>query len=203
MKPIHPLEEVKGWLKKQILIAALILLITALLTMGSWAYLFDSDAIVNTFRAGTVDIEIDENYTPAVDWQGGKYTKELRVKTLGTKCVYVRVSLTPLWGHLSNGDFVAEPSLPVDNVTLTWNQTDWVYQDGWYYYKHILCPDDVETSLLLQKVALKKSITGKEYRGKVLHIVADAEAVQASYGAYKQAWGLENLPAGVEVWSAP
>ncbi|NMD43669.1 MAG: hypothetical protein GYA86_10255 [Firmicutes bacterium] len=195
-------------MKRTVLIGLLVLTLIALLTAGTWAWFTARDEAVNTFTAGTVEVEIVENYTPVIDWAPGTVTtKEVKVKSKGSKATYVRVSLTPLWGSEDDGQFVAEPGLPVDNVTLNWNESNWVYVDfpaqggGWYYYKSILAAGG-ETSLLLNSVTLADE-TDDRYQGKVLQIVVNAEAVQASHEAYKDAWGLDALPAGVQVWSAP
>lgn len=188
-------------MKKSALISILVISLVALLAVGTWAWFTaNAEPSTNTFTAGTVEIEINETYTPVTEWNPGQTSnKDLWVKSLGSKQTYVRVSLTPVWGNEDDEGFVAEPGLPVDNVTLNWNQTDWVYSDGWYYYKSILAAG-AKTSLLLQSVTLSSS-TGDEYQGKVLQIVASAEAVQASHEAYQDAWGLTSLPAGVQEWT--
>lgn len=195
-------------MKRTVLIGLLVLTLIALLTAGTWAWFTARDEATNTFTAGTVEVEIVENYTPVIDWAPGAETaKEVSVKSSGSKATYVRVSLTPLWGSEVDGQFVAEPGLPVDNVQLDWNDDAWVYValaepgGGWYYYKSILAAGE-ETSLLLNSVTLASG-TDDRYQGKVLQIVVSAEAVQASHEAYKDAWGLDALPAGVEGWSAP
>jgi predicted ribosomally synthesized peptide with SipW-like signal peptide len=198
--PIYLLEEGIGKMKKSVLIGLLVLSLAALLAVGGTMAWFtaEADPVTNQFTAGTVEIEINEVYTEELNWNPGSTTnKEISVKTLGSKCVYVRVSLTPVWGHLVGEVFTPDPSLPINNVVLNWKQDGWVYDDGWYYYKRILCPEDEETSLLLQSVTLEDG-TGNEYQGKFLQIVVNAEAVQASHDAYKSVWGLATLPEGVE-----
>lgn len=196
-------------MKRTVLIGLLVLTLVALLTAGTWAWFTDRDEVTNTFTAGTVEVEIIEEYTPVIDWTPGtKSKKEVSVKNTGSKASYVRVSLTPVWGtEDEDGQFAAEPGLPVDNVQLDWNSSDWVYValgetgGGWYYYKSILAAD-TETALLLSWVTLA-SETDERYQGKVLRIVVNAEAVQASHEAYKDAWGLPSLPSGVQQWEAP
>lgn len=181
--------------KKNVLIGVLVFSLAALLAVGTWAWFTaTADPLTNQFTAGTVKIEINEHgFTDVVNWNPGDTTeKKVSVKSKGSKASYVRVSLTPVW----------EDNLPIDNVILNWNENDWVYSGGWYYYKQILGAGQ-ETPLLLQSVTLDGSGTGDQYQGKALQIVVDAEAVQASHGAYKDAWGLDQLPAGVEEWVAP
>ena len=192
-------------MKKLVPVGILLFSLAALLAAGTWTWFnFKADPAVNSFTADTVEIEINEHgFQDIENWNPGDNTvKQVSVKTLGSKCAYVRVSLTPVWGHMDGEIFVAEPSLPVDNVVFNWNQAGWVYDSGWYYCKDILCPEHEETSLLLESVSLLHA-AGSEYQGKVLRIVVSAEAVQASHEAFKDAWGLTSLPASVEQWVAP
>lgn len=193
-------------MRKNILVGLLVICLVALLAGGTYAWFTAQDDTTNTLTAGTVKIEINEDYDPVIAWQPGDVNtkaKQVSVKSQGNKRTYVRVSLTPVWGHEDDGgNFVAEPSLPVDNVELIFDEDydyNWVYSDGWYYYKHILAAGG-ETPLLLSSVTLDEN-TGPEYEGKVLQIVVSAEAVQASHDAYKDVWGLTALPAGVDPWT--
>ncbi len=194
-------------MKKLALTAIAVLSLAAVLIGGNWAWLVDKTGpLTNRFTAGTVRVEINEHgFTDVSDWSPGVATgKMISAKNRGSKACYVRISLTPIWGSEVEGVFTAEPSLPVDNVQFNFVAgygSNWVYQEGWYYYRSILA-GRAETELLLQSVTLKSPMDA-EYKGKVLRIMVNAEAVQASHEVYKEAWGLQNLPQGVEAWSAP
>ena len=194
-------------MKKWALTALVVLSLAAVLAGGNWAWLVaKAGPLTNRFTAGTVKIEIDEHgFGDISGWSPGTVSqKKISAKNIGTKASYVRISLTPVWGSESGGKFTAEPSLPVDNIKFNFigsYDSHWVYQDGWHYYKSILLKG-AETELLLQSVTLKSPMK-KDYKGKVLRIIVSAEAVQASHDAYKEAWGLLNLPDGVETWTAP
>ncbi|HHT71888.1 MAG TPA: hypothetical protein GX016_10060 [Firmicutes bacterium] len=182
-------------MRKSILIGLLVLSLAGLLVVGGTAAWFGStpESKTNQFTAGTVVIEVEESFTPPTAWQPGQTaTKEVSVKSIGTKGVYVRVALTPVW---------SDPSLPIDNVILNLSNGNWVHHtDGWYYYKFILYQGEV-TELLLASVTLDPATTGEEYQGETLDIVVSAEAVQASHNAYQTVWGLISLPPGVQPWS--
>ena len=177
-------------MRKNLLAGLLLLALTGLLVAGSTMSWFVSSPSpkVNTFTAGTVKIEVQEDFSSPAEWDGSSVGKTVQVKSLGSKRTYVRVALTPVW---------SDPSLPVDNVQLNLADSDWIKVGDWYYYKHILAGGD-ETSVLLASVEL--SSAGPEYDGKTLEIVVSAEAVQASHEAYKTVWGLSGLPGDVESW---
>ncbi len=194
-------------MKKWVLTVIAVLSLAAVLIGGNWAWLVDKTGpLTNRFTAGTVRVEINEHgFTDVSGWSSGVAAeKKISAKSKGSKASYVRISLTPVWGTETGGVFTAEPSLPVDNVQFNFADgydSNWVYQDGWYYYRSILA-GGAETGLLLQSVTLISPM-GEEYKGKVLHIMVNAESVQASHGVYREAWDMENLPQGVEAWIAP
>jgi len=99
----------------------------------------------------------------------------------------------PQWLNEDGTD--VDTNLSVGNVKLNLaNNDDWVYSEGWYYYKHVLDSENQETSSLLNSVKLDEDKTGEEYSGRTLRIKVIAEGVQASHYAYKDVWGIEKLP---------
>lgn len=188
-------------MKKSLLVGMLVFSLAALLVVGgTMAWFTDNAKVTNLFTAGTVEIQVNEyDFEDIVDWNPGDTTdKDVSVISNGSKQTYVRVALTPVW---YDGEEVAD-GVDAENVELIlaegW-EDNWVESEGWYYYKEILDKDD-ETELLLDEVYLKGEDTGNEYQGLTLRIEVEADAVQASNGAFKGAWGLVELPDGVELW---
>lgn len=166
------------------------------------AWFTDEKEAVNTFTAGTVKIEVNEyGFEDIKNWNPGDTTnKDVSVKSTGSKDTYVRVNLAPVWGEIGENGFVPK-DLSIDNVTLNIaNNNKWVKSGEWYYYTEIL--NNEETELLLDSVTLAGQGTSNDYQGMTLRVNVKAEAVQASYEAYKDAWNITSLPAGVEVWSS-
>ncbi len=180
--------------KKLIIMLSSIMLVSLLIVGGTMAWFTDEKTVDNKFTAGTVKIEINEHgFEDITNWNPGDTTdKKVSIKSLGSKKSYIRVALTPEW---------IDTDLPTSNVQLNINTTDWVYENGWYYYKNIV-NENQETELLLNSVTLVGSATGNEYQGKTLKINVKAEAVQASNNAYQTTWGLTALPSGVEAFPA-
>ena len=181
--------------KRSIIIISIVALLALLVVGGTMAWFTSNpEEVENTFKAGTVKIEVNEHgFQDIIDWNpGDTTTKEVSVKSKGSKKTYVRVQLTPVW----------EGNLSIDNVVLNWDEENWVYSDGWFYYKKILA-GGAETEKLLNSVTLKGFETGDKYQGKTLTVTVKAEAVQASNNAYKDVWELDSLPEGVELWQDP
>lgn len=174
-------------MKKRILISLSLIVVFAFVLGATFAF-FTATAppVTNTFKTGTVNVEVNEHGFENVDnWNPGDTTnKDVTIKSKGSKKTYVRVKLTKMWTN----------ELPNDNVELVLaNNNDWVYSDGWYYYKKILNKNE-ETSKLLDAVKLIGSITENEYQGQTLSVNVETEAVQATHDAYKDVWGLTSLP---------
>lgn len=177
--------------KRTTIVGSILVLVVLLIVGGTMAWFTHNEEATNVFAAGTVEIQVNETYNQPIDWKpGAKTQKEVSIESLGSKQSYVRVALIPKWD---------DSSLPINNVELIFADDyadNWIYKDGWHYYKHIL-DGDKETSLLLKKVELKDE-TDDDYQGKTLEIKVKAEAVQASHEAYKEVWGIDNLPWGEE-----
>ena len=181
--------------KRTIIIGSIVVLVVLLVVGGTMAWFTDKGEATNKFTGGTVDIEVIEKFDKPDNWNpGAEAEKKVSIESLGSKQTYVRVALIPQWDD--------DSSLPISNVELILaDNDDWIYKDGWYYYKKILNEDDV-TSLLLEEVRLKDE-TDDDYQGRTLEIKVKAEAVQASHNAYEDVWGAGSLPDEVEKWIAP
>ena len=198
-------------MKKNLLIGLLVFSLVALLVVGgTMAWFTDDKEVTKLFAEQLIELLENEGTGPVVETNvnpGDTYDKLVEVKSLGSKQTYVRVSIEPVWLELNEGEEWAESSLPTDNVELIFAEGEpgdkWTAKtDGWYYYKDILEEDGI-TEPLLAEVHIKGSETGNDYQGARLHIKVEAEAVQASHEAYKDAWTLESLPSGVQPWTEP
>ncbi len=170
-------------MKKKVILFSIVLLII-LLTGTTLAWFSSADSKINTFKTGTVELEILEpGFTDIDDVQLGTYDKNIKIKNTGTGTTYVRVRLIPQW---------SEPSLPISNVQLNLDNDDWLlHTDGYYYFKYYL-KSGQDTSLLLNSVTFTD--LGPEYENKTFTIKVVAEGVQASNGAWRDVWGLTELP---------
>lgn len=191
-------------MRRSLLIGLTVFSIAAiLLAGGTMAWFVSNQEVDNTFTAGTVSIEVNEHgFTDITNWNPGDISnKDVSVKSNGSKKTYVRVSITPQW--LNDEGNAVDNNLSVGNVELIFADNDkWAtfsQFDGYYYYKDIL-EEGEETEFLLDGVRLVGTATGNDYQGRTLRITVKAEGVQASHEAYKDAWGIDTLPAGVSVY---
>ena len=69
--------------------------------------------------------------------------------------------------------------LPVEDCfKLDMNDTDWVFHDGWYYYKNIVAPGET-TPAVFSHVEIVGSKVDNSYIGKTLSLTVKAHAVQS------------------------
>lgn len=193
-------------MRKSVQISLLVLSLAALLIIGGTMAWFTATAepVTNEFTAGTVEIEIIDVYNEVDNWNPGDCTsKEVGLKYTGSKKAYVRVKFDVAWAKEGS-----ESELPITNIRYKRNgdefQTvagmfgeDWVYNEGWYYYKGIVEPDtwgEENPLMLIDHVCLDGEDTGNEYQGATLTINVEAEAVQASNNAYQSVWWMTKLP---------
>lgn len=175
-------------MKAKTLAISTIVLIVVLIAGATMAWFFHSPAaIANEFTMGTVKVIVveefpDGGYSEVIT--GETYTKNVQVKSLGTKNTYVRIRLVPEW---------SDPNLPVSNVQLNMvNNSDWVlHTDGYYYFEYYLKTNQL-TSKLLESVTFAE--LGPEYGDAVFTLKVVAEGVQITHEAWKDVWGLNNLP---------
>lgn len=177
-------------------------LVTLLVVGGTMAWFtHNPDPITNTFTAGTVEIVLHDKtlneHEEEVDFDlengitnvnpGDEYDKIVYVENLGSKKVYVRVELTPLWTLAESKQFPEEfdeDSMQPAELIMP-DLTDWIYHGGYYYYKYILENKDATTGKvttnLITGVKFIGADMGNEYQGATFELEVKAEAVQASY----------------------
>lgn len=174
-------------MKKKIVIISTMLLVVFIIAGGSMAWFLSKPSeAVNQFEMGTVKVKVvEEGFTDISEAVVTTYDKNVQVKSLGSKKTYVRVKLVPEW---------SEPSLPVSNVVLNLSTNgNWTAKqaDGYYYFKYYLTENQI-TSLLLDSVTFTE--LGPEYQGETFTLKVVAEGVQITHEAWKDVWGLTNLP---------
>ena len=136
-------------LKKDPVVIALILLVLAG-TSVTFAYVINNISISNRFKMMTYDIQIDENFENKFG------TKEVtfinKEKDSNTK-VALRVRYNEIWSSENANGVLNVLSNKINNINVVdknWTDAflnDFVYDDGWYYYKKVLNSGDNVTIL--------------------------------------------------------
>ncbi|HZJ84349.1 MAG TPA: TasA family protein [Syntrophomonadaceae bacterium] len=145
----------------------------------------ESDDVINSFQAGTLEIELidefDEEAAQNVN-PGDSYDKEISVRNDGSKRAYVRIELEALFEEMEDAN--------LDLVSFSASSEKWIYHDGFYYYNEVLEPGQ-ETEKLVEEVIFAGAEMGNEYQGAIFKLIARAEAIQVTNGAALDAWGVD------------
>lgn len=161
-------------MKKKVIIGVILLL--AVLGIGSiTAYLMDADFAENKTTVGGNNITIVERFEPpAAIHPGDVIAKNVKVKNLGPSDCYVRVRAV-----FTNSDMEKY-------CTADWNTSDWVYDQGYYYYKKALTKNELTTSLFT-KITVDSDADEQKFGD--LDVLVYAESYQrGSFKDYASAW---------------
>lgn len=169
-------------MKKKWTIAAVLVLVVALLAVGTWAYFSAVGRADNVITMGSVKLALhDEDgagqpFTTVSAMPGSVVDKVVYVENVGSGALYTRVKITPEV-VAANGELV--PLTDRSLLTLDLNDTDWIPgADGYYYYNGTLSPK-AATSKLFNHVTFSTDM-GNEYQNTTVHIYVTAEAVQTA-----------------------
>ena len=149
-------------MKKKWTIAAVLVLVVALLAVGTWAYFSAVGRADNVITMGSVKLALHDE-----DGTGQPFTTVSAMPgSVVDKVVYVE-----------NGELV--PLTDRSLLTLDLNDTDWIPgADGYYYYNGTVDPK-AATSKLFNHVTFSTDM-GNEYQNTTVHIYVTAEAVQTA-----------------------
>lgn len=172
--------------RKTILISLTLIVIVAIAGSSMAWQMHKSEGTINKIKMSTVKVEVvGGSFRDINEVVERTYNKNIQVESLGTGNTYVRVRIVPEW---------SEPSLPVSNVGLDLaTNTDWTEKqpDGYYYFKYYLTKNQL-TSPLLQSITFTE--LGPEYEDADFTLKIVTEGVQTTHEAWKDIWGITNLP---------
>lgn len=169
-------------MKRKILILSVLAILLAILAANTLAYFTADTTAHNVITTGNVDIALNEwaNEARTEKFEdktgvmpGAEVTKIVEVENVGTGTAWVRVQVV-LDVYAEGG----KEQLPPDPVTLDFNETDWTYQDGYYYYNKPLAPGET-TEPLFTSVSFDDQM-GNVYQNSTAHVDVNAYAVQSA-----------------------
>ena len=169
-------------MKRKVLILSVLAILLAILAANTLAYFTADTAAHNVITTGNVDIALNEwaneerteRFEKQIDvLPGTEVTKIVEVENIGAGTAWVRVQVV-LDVYAEGG----KEQLPPDPVTLDFNETDWKYFDGYYYYNYPLDPGET-TEPLFTSVAFDDQM-GNEYQNSTAHVDVNAYAVQSA-----------------------
>lgn len=154
-----------------------------------------------------------ENSSQNIEWNTSSDSnltadKKIEIKNIdntneNNADAWIRVCMIPRWKSgdndvaIMNTDNLAQIVIKDNKYVLgditfvladNWNE-NWFYndKDGYFYYKNIVPPDNVTTTLL-KSVSIDKEKMSTTYNGLILQIDILADAIQADGNAVEKRW---------------
>ncbi len=172
------------------ILLAIIFTLSVGFTLAEWKI---QNNTVNLISMGSVKGRILEEYEQGqIVNPSATVNKVVNVKNTGTIDANVRVKIKKAWGDNrdENGKLIVNTDLSTDNIIINYNKKDWYYneEDGYFYFKGVLAPNEVTPSLL-DSFVVEGSTTDSSYAGKTADIVVSMEIIQAG-GDGISYWGM-------------
>ena len=168
-------------MKRKVLILSVFAILIAILAANTLAYFTADTKAHNVITTGGVDIELkewaNEDRTEKFEDKtgvlpGAEVTKIVEIENTGTGPVWVRVQvILDVYNKEGKG-------LDTKYVTLDFNETDWTYVGGYYYYNYPLDPGET-TEPLFTTVSFDPKM-GNEYQSSSAYVEVKAGAVQTA-----------------------
>ena len=168
-------------MKRKLLIVSVLAILVAATAAGTLAYFTDTGTAHNVITTGNVDIELNEwadeaRKQPFEDktgvMPGMEVTKIVEVKNTGTGAAFLRL-------YVETEVYSAKgQKMGPKHVSLNFNNTEWTYSEGYYYYNRPLKPG--ETTEPLFTTVTFDPLMGNDYQNASAHVKVTAYAVQSA-----------------------
>ena len=171
------------WKQRIMSLAVIIIGLAVLATGGTAAYFVREETAYNVITTGCLYMDLVEETTGGHPWPEGGVSgimpgmdvdKVVYVENVGSVPFYTRVTLENIIKAAAGG----EAELSFEYISLDLNTTEWIEQDGFYYYYRILNPGE-KTEPLFTKVMFSPEM-GNEYQNATVEIYVLAQAVQSA-----------------------
>ena len=154
------------------------------------AYLSNIQIVRNEFKVANIDVRIEENFNNTT-WPE-LTTKEVNIVNYSDSKAVIRILYTEMWKYenrIISNTFNGE-NVVIKNFTDEF-LNDFVYYDGWYYYKKVL--NGKESVRVLNSIKLREELGSAtdQYLEGNYELTFHYEALQPTTKAIKEVWGLD------------
>ena len=177
------------------------------------AYFTSTVTIPNIFNSARYETTTTEEFTSPSNWKPGDTTPKTVVTTNNSNLpIRVRISVEETWTDKNNNNLSLEENNTLAAILDLDNRPDWIYEDGYYYYRYDVAPGE-STNSFIKSVTFNKDIVGEyvcvtennneqcdsasdTYQDANYKLNIKVETTQADN--YMDAWGLEHAPRRVD-----
>ena len=175
-------------MKRKIAFLAVMTICCVIIGSGTLAYFTDYAQLHNVITSGEVDITLVETTTDKLDENGHptafenvsgvmpgmSISKIAQVSNVGASDAYVRVAVNKVINLAGGVNGTPDESL----ISIDFNQKEWAYKDGFYYYNEALKPGEL-TVPLFTTVTFNRTMDNL-YQGSSVEIDVAAYATQVA-----------------------
>ena len=150
-----------------------------------------------------------EDFTSPSNWKPGDVTPKTVITTNNsTVPIRVRIKVYESWVDKNNSSLPLSENNTLAAIINLDNRQDWIYDNGYYYYKYDVEPGD-ETNSFIKSVTFNKDIVGEyvcttvgnteqcdsasnTYQNATYNLDVSVETTPADN--YLESWGLDHVP---------
>lgn len=167
---------------ERLLIAGLAVLLVALLVGGgTLARVTRQGVAENVISSGEIKVKLLNQTRDGEDMPeiitcivpGDTLDNTVKVKNVCDYGEYIRISLDKVIYETADEEVILDDS----KASFLFNEEDWTYQDGYYYYNEELKPGEVSNPLY-DGIYMSETM-GNEYKVAVMDVLITVEAVQS------------------------
>lgn len=152
----------------------------------------------NVVTSGDVQLKIHETTADGSAYPkegvyiipGTVVSKQVAIENISDQPFYLRVKII---NGIDNSYLSAE-----DCFALDIDDANWIYRDGYYYYKVILEPEEI-TPYIFRNVTIVGDEVDNSYIGSMLTLTVEAQAVQSKNNPAEYPWEAMGWPEDKEV----
>lgn len=171
--------------KKVKLVIFLIVIICLLSITATISFITRDITVNNVITFGNIKMQLMQTYIDENNIEkevnsevldithNSTLSRIVKIKNIGKHEFFARISLNVIGIDANNQEFDAN-----DLISYNLNTEDWVYEDGWYYYKKIVKQDEITSELITEIKFSVNNITANYPKGKFKFNI-NAEAVQS------------------------
>jgi alternate signal-mediated exported protein len=174
--------------KRRAVLGGTLLLLTALLAWGTWAYFTTEAHITNVITTGTINIRLEgsmtyeNNISMTGAMPGVEAPRTVCVANAGDDAwVRVKVDTVIKKGKKFLSPTFGDSKLPVVELGITQvddtSKPHWIYDGDKYYYYSKPLAEGTSTESLLEYIKLNAGLTN-EYQNSTVSVSVNAQAVQ-------------------------
>lgn len=164
-------------MKRKILLLCTVVLLFAILSAGSLAYVTKTETVHNVITTGAMELQLQQTGADGKAYSDGPL-EIMPGDTVVNRTAVTNSGAHPFWVRVQVKKAVKDSTLSAEGMLLDLNNRNWTYKDGYYYYNQALQAGQT-TEALFTKISFDGASIGNEYLGKLFTLDVNVYGVQS------------------------